>query len=337
MAQAWNLSFEALTNDEQANILSINSISGVEIKGGYKRNGVVMTFFEWSVDTTIQRAGSSPSPTNSFDFGYEGVTSEFMQVGWGDGTRERASVPFAGNFVTAQKDYAVGGIYNKLRVITDGNGHLIGENRNFGNDGAKCTDITHWSGSRTRGWHYFFSYSPIVTWSANDEPDWQFYTRPSSSTVALFPNMQSMNEPKLLNWSPSPVSGNYGSWFRNADAFNQAIGPAWNLQNTGNGINLGSLFFSAANAPLFNGGGSPTDVSQMYMSSGISDADVETMLVFWNSAGVVTPNVDASLCFNVTPTTPRTMSQTTYAAGKAAYDNLQNVHGWTWSNTITWV
>ena len=146
-----------------------------------------------------------------------------------------------------------------------------------------------------------------------------------------------MNEPKLLNWSPSPNSGNYGSWFRNADAFNQAIGPAWNLQDTGNGLNYSNMFFSAANAPLFNGGGSPTDVNQMYMSSGISDADVETMLVYWNSAGTVTPNVNGDRCFSVTPTTPRTMSQTTYAAGKAAYDNLQNVHGWTWSNTISWV
>jgi hypothetical protein len=126
-------------------------------------------------------------------------------------------------------------------------------------------------------------------------------------------------------------------WFRNTDAFNQPIGPAWNLQNTGNGLDYGAMFLSAANAPAFNGGGSPTDVNQMYLSSGISDADIETMLVYWNSAGAVTPNVNGDRCFSVTPTTPRTMSQTTYAAGKAAYDNLQNVHGWTWSNTISWV
>ena len=137
MAQAWNLSFEAGSSNEQANILSIRRINNVDIKAEYKRNGVVMTFFEWSVDTTIQRSGSGTSPTNGYDFGYEGVSGQSLNVGWGDGTRERATIGFSGNFVVAQHDYAVGGVYNKLRVITDGNGHLIGENRNFGNDGPK--------------------------------------------------------------------------------------------------------------------------------------------------------------------------------------------------------
>lgn len=335
MAQAWNLSFEASTPNEEANILSIRRINNVDIKGGYKRNGVVMTFFEWSVDTTIQYPVGSPSGTSSYDFGYEGVGGSSLNIGWGDGTRERGLVGLAAVFVTVEHDYAAGGVYNKLRAITDGAGHFIGSNRNLGTDGSKCTDISHWSGSKTRGWEYFFYRSPIVTWSADDEPDWPLFTLPSNAS--LFGQMENMNEPKLLNWSPSPNNGNYGSWFRSADAFNQAIGPAWNLQDTGNGLDYGSMFFSAANAPAFNGGGSPTDVNQMYMSSGISDADIETMLVYWNSAGTVTPNVNGDRCFSVTPSTPRTMSQTTYAAGKAAYDNLQNVHGWTWANTITWV
>lgn len=337
MAQVRNLSYEPVANNDDVNILSVNRINNVEIQAGYKRNGVEMTFFEWSVDTTITTGPQNPTGPNSYDFAYSTNVNQLptsVNVGWGDGTRQWAATPLAGNQVVIQKDYAVGGAYTKLRAITDGRGYFEGANRNLSNDGSKVTDVTHWSGAGNKGWSYFFYYSPIVTWSANDEPDWSLWT---IQGPAMFGQMVNMNEPKLLNWTPQIPTGNYDAWLFNNDSLTQNIAPAWNLSDTGNGYTLRYLFQSAANPPPWNGGGSPTNVFRMYFQSGISDADVETMLVFWNNTSPVSQNVNAEECFATTQGAPRTMSQTTYAAGKAAYDNLQNVHGWNMTNSITWV
>ena len=64
MAQVRNLSYEAVANNDDVNILSVNRINNVEIQAGYKRNGVEMTFFEWSVDTTITTGPQNPTGPN---------------------------------------------------------------------------------------------------------------------------------------------------------------------------------------------------------------------------------------------------------------------------------
>jgi hypothetical protein len=50
----------------------------------------------------------------------------------------------------------------------------------------------------------------------------------------------------------------------------------------------------------------------------------------------INSGVNASLCFSVTPTTPRSMNIASYNAAYNAYLNLQNTHGWNWGGTISW-
>ena len=74
----------------------------------------------------------------------------------------------------------------------------------------------------------------------------------------------------------------------------------------------------------------------MYIGSNITDAQVSTQILYWDGLSTINSGVNASLCFSVTPTTPRGMNIASYNAAYNAYLNLQNTHGWNWGGTISW-
>jgi surface protein len=113
------------------------------------------------------------------------------------------------------------------------------------------------------------------------------------------------------NWNPINCS-NFAHMFANNTVFNSNIGN-WDLRNAS---------------------------GMTYMMSGaisLTDANVENILVGWNNNVNTATGVNATELFG-----NRTMNQTTYAAGKTAYDNLalavgSGGKGWNLTNAITWV
>lgn len=73
----------------------------------------------------------------------------------------------------------------------------------------------------------------------------------------------------------------------------------------------------------------------------ISDADLESCLVQWDANPNQGSSVDLTgLPFGRDPRgggSPRTLSETTYPAAKAAYDNLIANNSWSFGNSINWV
>jgi hypothetical protein len=115
----------------------------------------------------------------------------------------------------------------------------------------------------------------------------------------------------FASWNTINCS-NFSQMFNASVTFNENIGN-WDLRNASNMINM----FVGATA--------------------LTDANVENILVGWNNSVNTAEGVNATGLFG-----NRTMNQTTYAAGKAAYDNLATAvgsggKGWNLTNAITWV
>ena len=114
--------------------------------------------------------------------------------------------------------------------------------------------------------------------------------------------------------------------------FNFDIG-GWNVSSV---ENFSSMF--GANAPfdfdLANWNlSSATNMSSMFSNSAlISDANISATLIGWEGAATTASGVNASSLFG-----NRTISETTYATAKTAYDNLISVKGWNLTNAINWV
>jgi hypothetical protein len=202
---------------------------------------------------------------------------------------------------------------------------------NFG--GRKLTDIHNWK-AQYSGFDSFFYEPPMSTWSANDEPNWEEWYATPSRTQNMFSRWELMNSTKLLNWSPDV--GNYDGWFRSTDSLTQPIAAAWNLQPLSGELDYTGLFSSAQSIILWDSGACPTKAENMYIGSNITDAQVSTQILYWDGLSTINSGVDASLCFSVTPTTPRSMNIASYNAAYNAYLNLQNTHGWNWGGTISW-
>ena len=111
-----------------------------------------------------------------------------------------------------------------------------------------------------------------------------------------------------------------------------------------NPINCSSFAFMLSNNVNFNNDVGNWDIrnasNMTYMFSGataLTDANVENILVGWNNNVNTAEGVNATQLFG-----NRTMNQTTYSAGKTAFDNLATSvglggKGWNLTNAITWV
>lgn len=200
--------------------------------------------------------------------------------------------------------------------------------------GEKMTDIHNWR-AQYSGFDNFFRETPVSTWSANDEPNWEEWYAIPSRTKSIFNRWEVMNSPKLLNWSPDV--GNYDGWFIQTDSLTQPIAAAWNLQPLSGVLDYGGLFSGSNSVLVWDSGACPTRVESMYFLSNITDAQVSAQILYWNGLSTINSGVQASSCFNDAPTTPRSMSISSYNAAYNAYLNLQNTHGWNWGGTINWV
>jgi len=197
----------------------------------------------------------------------------------------------------------------------------------------KITDIHNWR-AQYSGFDVFFRETPVSTWSANDEPNWEEWYATPTRTQNIFNRWEVLNSPKLLNWSPDV--GNYDGWFIGTDSLTQPIAAAWNLQPLSGVLDYSRLFSGAQSIVLWDAGACPTKAESMYFAANITNAQVATQILYWNGLSTINSGVDATDCFNVTPTTPRSMSIATYNAAYNAYLNLQNTYGWNWGGTITW-
>jgi len=112
---------------------------------------------------------------------------------------------------------------------------------------------------------------------------------------------------------------------RDIDGWNVSSGQTFNnmfTNNTAFDFDLASWNLSSA-----------TNLTNMFSNaSGLSDANVSATLIGWEAAATTASGVNASSCWG-----NRTMSATTYATAKTAYDNLVSVKGWNLTNAINWV
>ena len=161
---------------------------------------------------------------------------------------------------------------------------------------------------------------PLNSWDVSLVEDMQY----------MFSSANSFDQP-LNNWVVSSVI-KMNNMFERAFAFNQDI-SGWDVS----GVDVMNNMFEVASSFDQNLGAwqfkNNAIGSSFFDGSGMSDANVALCLEGWDSIGQGT-GVDMTNMFG---TIPRTLSQSTYSAAKAAYDNLIATYSWDLTNSITWV
>jgi len=146
----------------------------------------------------------------------------------------------------------------------------------------------------------------------------------------------SLFDSPLSNWDVSGVTG-MGNVFEGATSFNQDI-SSWDVSNAGFVANV----FSGASSFDQNLGAwkfkDSCIINFIFNNSGMSDANVALCLEGWDSVGQGT-SVNATNMFGTTLVGggPRTLSESTYPAAKAAYDNLISTYSWDFTGSFNWV
>lgn len=200
-------------------------------------------------------------------------------------------------------------------------------------------DLNSWTTTQVTTFREMFY--GATSFSAGTLGGWERTTVGDTSTVANVTDFTRMFRSTDFNGDISgwDVSGatTFDQMFHSCNTFNQDV-SGWDVS----GVDDFAAMFYRADAFDRDLSGwnlsSATDMSLMFSQlGGLSDTNVSNILIGWEASANTATGVNASQLFG-----NRTMSQTTYAAAKTAYDNLATAvgsggKGWNLTNAITWV